>query len=112
MRRLALATAAAALLAGGVAGDALLRRQGVETTANYRVPSASTFSLSRARSFRGFPVYSLGPSFQGLPLVAVLRRNGAKTRSRESIVANYVSFVYGDCNHDPDGCAPPLVVKT
>ena len=112
MRRRILAMAAAVLLAGGAAGDALLRRQGVETTANYRVPPASTFSLSRARSFRGFPVYSLGPSFQGLPLVAVLRRHDAKTRSRETIEANYVSFVYGDCNPEPDGCAPPLEVQT
>ena len=112
MRRLALATAAAALLAGGIAGDALLRPQGVETTTNDRVSPASTFSVSRARSFRGFPVYSLGPSFQGLPLVAVLRRNDAKIRRRETIEANYVSFVYGDCNPEPDGCAPPLEVQT
>jgi hypothetical protein len=63
----------------------------------------STFSLDRARSFTEFPVYSAGSAVDGLPLVAVLRRDDT---------ANYVSFVYGECDATNEtGCAPPAEVQ-
>jgi hypothetical protein len=64
----------------------------------------STFSVAKARSFEGFPIYDAGPSVAGLPLVAVLRRSDTPT--------NYVSFIYGDCQAAGDmGCAPPIEIQ-
>ena len=63
----------------------------------------STFSLQAARGLPDFPVYYAGDAVQGVPLVAVLRREDA---------ANYVSFVYGQCEaRDEVGCAPPGEVQ-
>jgi hypothetical protein len=63
----------------------------------------SSFSLGAARGFSDFPVYYAGDAVQGVPLVAVLRREDA---------ANYVSFVYGQCDaQDEVGCAPPGEVQ-
>jgi hypothetical protein len=63
----------------------------------------STFSLERARAFTEFPVYSAGSSVDGLPLAAVLRRDDT---------ANYVSFIYGECDATSEtGCAPPAEVQ-
>jgi hypothetical protein len=64
----------------------------------------STFSLGAAREFDGFPVYNAGPSVDGFPLVAVLRRTDGPT--------NYISFIYGTCQvTGDDGCAPPIEVQ-
>lgn len=64
----------------------------------------STYSLAEAERFRGYPIYGAGDSVDGLPLVAVLRRNDT---------ADYVSFVYGTCVVESDtGCAPPAEVQT
>ena len=63
----------------------------------------STFSLDEARSFTDFPVYYAGDAAAGAPLVAVLRRNDT---------ADYVSFVYGECDAtDETGCAPAAEVQ-
>lgn len=63
----------------------------------------STFSVEAARAFKGFPIYNAGDSFDGSPLVAVLRRDDS---------ANYVSFIYGECKATDDvGCAPPAEVQ-
>jgi hypothetical protein len=60
-------------------------------------------SLEEARSFDEFPLYYAGDEIDGLPLRAVLRREGD---------ADYVSFVYGDCTPASDaGCAPPAEVQ-
>jgi hypothetical protein len=73
--------------AGSVpAGDGLLRSRG-------QLGSAA------ARPFDEFPLYDAGDSVDGLPLVAVRRRDDT---------ADFVSFVYGDCHAtDHRGCAPP-----
>lgn len=61
------------------------------------------FDLEQARAFREFPLYDGGGQVDGLPLVAVLRRDDS---------ANFVSFVYGDCvARDDEGCAPPVEVQ-
>ena len=58
----------------------------------------SMFSLEQAKSFTEFPVHSAGESVAGIPLVAVLRRADS---------ANYVSFIYGECEAVAEtGCAP------
>jgi len=54
---------------------------------------------------------SLGTEFDGIPLVAVLRRVDTGGDPAEPIRANYVSFIYGTCDPYPDGCAPPLEVQ-
>jgi hypothetical protein len=60
-----------------------------------------------------FTAYSLGSKFQDLPVTAVIRRCDAPYPG-EKIRANYVSYIYGDCEVTPDvdGCAPPLEVQT
>lgn len=66
--------------------------------------SRGNFTLEQAREFDDFPLYFAGDSADGLPLVAVLRRNDT---------ADYVSFVYGDCAlvaYD-DGCTPPVEIQ-
>ncbi len=61
------------------------------------------FSAEHARQFDEFPLYSAGERIDGLPLVAVLRRDDT---------ADYVSFVYGDClAEDESGCAPPAEIQ-
>jgi hypothetical protein len=63
----------------------------------------SSFSLEQARAFEEFRLFSAGRSVDGLPLTAVLRRDDR---------ANYVSFVYGDCEaYDDEGCAPSAEVQ-
>jgi len=49
------------------------------------------------------PLYNAGDRVDGLPLAAVLRREGT---------AEFVSFVYGDCvAADDAGCAPPAEIQ-
>jgi len=63
----------------------------------------SSLSLEQARAFDEFPLFSAGDSVDGQPLTAVLRRDDR---------ANFVSFVYGDCEAEGDaGCAPPAEVQ-
>lgn len=92
------AVALATLL--GIAGlSVLLGTAGVSDDGAPR----STFSLQSARGLQDFPVYYAGDAIQGVPMVAVLRREDA---------ANYVSFVYGECDaRDEVGCAPPGEVQ-
>ena len=72
----------------------------------------STFSRAEARRFTDFPLYDVGESFQGWPLVAVLRRKDTGRFAGEHIRPNYVSFIYGDClATDDQGCAPPLEIQ-
>ena len=59
--------------------------------------------LEEALAFDEFPLYDAGDRVDGLPLVAVLRRHDT---------ADFVSFVYGDCDAGDDaGCAPPAEVQ-
>ncbi len=63
----------------------------------------SNFSIEQARAFNAYPIFYAGESIEGVPLVAVLRRNDT---------ANYVSFIYGRCDAvDQTGCAPPGEVQ-
>lgn len=63
----------------------------------------SNFTLELARAFDEFPLYNAGDRVDGLPLVAVVRRDDT---------ARYVSFVYGDCAPGDDaGCAPPAEIQ-
>ena len=65
----------------------------------------SAFGLRAFRlgSFDEFPLYDAGGRVDGLPLVAVRRRDDT---------ADFVSFVYGDCSAGDDmGCAPPAEIQ-
>ncbi len=67
------------------------------------VGSVSADRGQSASARQGFPLYDAGERVDGLPLVAVLRREGA---------ADFVSFVYGDCvAGDDTGCAPPAEIQ-
>jgi hypothetical protein len=57
----------------------------------------------------GFRLYSLGSSFDGLPLTTVIRRCDNPSSNGS---ANYVSYIYGSCEPQGDsGCAPPIEVQ-
>jgi len=65
--------------------------------------SVEARDLVRPHAFADFPLYDAGDQVDGLPLTAVLRRDGT---------AEFVSFVYGDCAaRDDEGCAPPVEVQ-
>jgi hypothetical protein len=68
------------------------------------------------REFEGFPVYWLGESFQGLPVVAVQRIDypGAFPGKPYDDPRNEVAFLYGDCTIAPgeSSCPVPLSIAT
>lgn len=73
---------------------------------------AGNFAFSRAASFREFPLYHLGESFDGLPLTAVYRIDDASYPG-EAVRRDDVTFVYGTCKADGrSGCLPPLQVQS
>ncbi|MDQ3992906.1 MAG: hypothetical protein M3229_04530 [Actinomycetota bacterium] len=77
---------------------------------------AATFDLLHSdldplgvRSFRAFPLYSLGDAHAGLPLTAITRR---KDGGGAGYAADYVSFLYGSCvPAGGTGCPLPLEVQ-
>jgi hypothetical protein len=77
-------------------------------------PDLSNFNLETVRGFQGFPLYSLGTQFEGLPLTAIVRVNREVTRKARGGFGvpdnrtNHVTFVYGTCG---GGCVPPLQVQ-
>ena len=63
---------------------------------------AGAVSAGGARTVASAPLYA-GEAVDGLPLTTVLQRDD---------IANYVSFVYGDCSAADDaGCAPPAEIQ-
>jgi hypothetical protein len=87
----------------GVAATLALTLAGAGPAGDGRGTSRANFSVEQARRFDEFPVYSAGDRVEGLPLVAVQRRDDT---------ADYVSFVYGDCPADDEsGCAPPAEIQ-
>jgi hypothetical protein len=62
-----------------------------------------------------FPVYSLGPSVDGLQVTSITRRCD-DPQPDAPVRANYVSYVYGVCPQVADGtetsCAPPLEIQS
>jgi hypothetical protein len=83
--------------------------------------SASSASIDRPvnsdeiaalAAFDEFPLYFLGDSFQGLPLVEIQRVVGTP-RPNRPVTSNYMLFVYGTCEVAPGsdtGCPVPLTV--
>jgi hypothetical protein len=67
-------------------------------------PLAGDLTLEQARAFEEFPLVYAGERVDGLPLVAIVRRDDT---------ADYVSFVYGDCRPPSaeGGCAPPAEIQ-
>jgi hypothetical protein len=99
---------------GGATSQATPR---IESTVGQRPgDSKNALPCTDASTPANFRLYSLGASFQDLPLTAVIRRcdNPDPWGS-----ANYVSYIYGDCEPQPPpgetyidgGCAPPLEVQ-
>ena len=75
------------------------------------LPPKGNLDLERATSFEPFTIYYAREAFEGLPLSAILRRLDRKL-AREPVRADYVSFLYGDCDARPDfGCALPLEIQ-
>ena len=67
-------------------------------------PLAGDLTLEQARAFEEFPLVYAGERVDGLPLVAIVRRDDT---------ADYVSFLYGDCRPpSPEGgCPPPAEIQ-
>jgi len=73
------------------------------------VTPKGNFSVAKARSFRGFPVYYPGESVNGYPLTAVGRDPlGPMRKNQESVL-----FMYGTCKLPPGegGCSLPVSVS-
>lgn len=68
------------------------------------VQVAGDLTFEQARAFAEFPLVYAGEQVDGLPLVAIVRRDDT---------ADYVSFVYGDCRpaSSEGGCAPPAEIQ-
>lgn len=61
-----------------------------------------------------FEIFAAGPAVAGLPLDTTVRRCDATAPADEK-PANYLTYVYGDCQtppRDESGCAPPLEIQT
>jgi hypothetical protein len=75
----------------------------------------SDLTPAAAQAFSQFRLYSVGDSFEGLPLKVINRRlDPPISESHEPLVvrANFVNFIYGDCKAESDaGCVPPLEVQ-
>ena len=71
---------------------------------NERPSFGRDLTLEEARTFQEFPLVYAGERVDGLPLVAIVRRNDT---------ADFVSFVYGDCRPSTvdGGCAPPAEIQ-
>jgi hypothetical protein len=99
-----------ALLLGGIVWAVVGRGDGTTPA----TASPVTWTLEDAREFEDFPVYWLGESFQGLPLVAVQRIHypGAFPGKPYDDPRNEVAFLYGDCTIAPGetGCPVPLTI--
>jgi hypothetical protein len=112
--------AAASLVLGlGVAQLLTLAASYVrETTPEAVAQPEGTWTVYELERFRGFPVYWLGESYQGLPLtdIAYVRDAGPPDGSRPPV--EYVALVYGTCEipagapEETAGCAPPIQVIT
>ncbi len=113
MRRMTILAVTLVLGAALLGTVALTRVGGADAVLpDYGASPRSTFTREEAKRFSDFPLYDVGDSFQGWPLVAVLRRKDSGRFTGEAIRPNYVSFIYGDClASDEAGCAPPLEVQ-
>ena len=105
-RRLILGLFAGFVLGGGIATFAY-------SAAGGELPgfdaAHSDQTIAGAAIFPDFPLYSVGDSFEGLPLLGMTRRLEAR-QNPDPVRANFVSFRYGDCTPGPDefGCPAPL----
>lgn len=78
--------------------------------------TADHLACTPADSPANFRLYSLGASFEGLPLTKVLRQcenPGLDASLGIDARGNSVSYIYGDCEPPlgEGGCAPPLEVQ-
>jgi len=101
-----------ALLLGGIVWAVVGRGDGTTSVTADPLTSA----VEDARKFKEFPVYWLGESFQGLPLVAVHRMDypGAFPGKPYDDPWHEVSFSYGKCTIAPgrSSCPVPLTIAT
>lgn len=72
----------------------------------------SDFDPESVKTFSAFPLYYAGDSFDGLPLTAITRRLQTTRLEPEPGRANFVGFLYGDCEPVSDGgCPLPLEIQ-
>jgi hypothetical protein len=81
--------------------------------ASNEVSSPTRLPCTAVEQRTNFPNSWAGESFDGLGVTAVLRRCD-KPQPDDPGRANYVSYIYGDC--DPagsdEGCAPPIEIQS
>lgn len=58
-----------------------------------------------------FDIFSAGRAVKGLPLTSTVRRCDAGADGDES-PANYLAYVYGNCDPSQSGCSPPLQIHS
>lgn len=107
----------AAFVVFAVAGVGAQAVRGTDKEPFLEVEADGNYSVARAEDFSDFPIYSVGSSFEELPLVAV-QRHEDKPDPAEPVTRDTVSFIYGSCeiplSEDGEydgGCAPPLAIE-
>lgn len=76
---------------------------------------ADALPCALADATSNFPVFSVGPSFEGLTTTQLIRRC-APPDPTEPVRANFVSYIYGNCaidaNEDDPSCVPPVEIQS
>lgn len=106
---LTLALSAAGLLFLTLGASGAVEGDGAPATS-----ASDSMLCTDPRQATNFEVFSLGGSPLDLTLAASLRRCDTPTELGEP-GANYVSYIYGDCelrDAGDTGCAPPLEIQT
>ena len=111
-RRLAILSGLA-LLACAVAAALAYAAGGSRSAASSFDDSFSELDPASARAFGDFVLYSLGATFEGLPLTRIRRREDRTSAPGDGgFGANYVSFLYGACLPSGGaGCPYPFEVQ-
>lgn len=102
------------LLLAWSGGAIQARADGSDVSAQEMV--ADTLPCTSPSESPNFEVYGLGEAFEGLELAEVLRRCDIPYPG-EPVSANYVSYIYGDCDlgqvgDDRVACQPPLEIQS
>jgi hypothetical protein len=89
-------------------GERQASDQGLE---RHAVTPRGNFELGEAKSFHGFPLYTVGDSFRGMALNAAVRVNAQRIPG-ETVRADHVTFMYGSCDSvGGQGCLVPLQIQ-
>jgi hypothetical protein len=109
--RSVLCAVALAVAAGLLSACGASEQGSPQQGARHTIRVKGNFTIDDARTFRGFPLYYVGQSAAGLPLVAIHRSVG-EGHGATSFSVDKVTFLYGTCEAPVgSGCMPPIQVQ-